>query len=160
MDFLVRRVIFSYTSDMQKYAMFDHTADIGVEIYGRTKKELFVNAAFALFDIMVQERECTGGKKRLVRERMKIRTVEGADPEDLLVNYLRELLFLFNGSGCVVNRGMILSCSKKKVVMKLIVEPYDPERHLIKTELKAVTYHGLRVERIKSGWKARVIFDV
>jgi SHS2 domain-containing protein len=140
--------------------MFDHTADIGVEIYGRTRKELFANAAVALFDILIQDSECTGGKKRRVRERMKIRTVEGADPEDLLVNYLRELLFLFNGSGCVVNRGIILRCSKKKVVSRLVVEPYDPERHLIKTELKAVTYHGLRVERTRSGWKARVIFDV
>lgn len=40
---------------MKKYERFDHTADLGLEICGRTKKELFANAALALFDVMIQE---------------------------------------------------------------------------------------------------------
>jgi len=143
---------------VKKYEFFDHTADLGLEIYGRTKRELFASAAFALFDVMIQDFDLPakhGGK-----ERVKIRTVQGADVGDLLVNFLRELLYWFNGMGWVLNRGSILACGNKKVVAQYVVEPYNPKRHLIKTEIKAVTYHGLSVEKTKKGWKARVIFDV
>jgi SHS2 domain-containing protein len=86
--------------------------------------------------------------------------VQGADVGDLLVNFLRELLYLFNGLGRVLNRVSIMACGNKRLVAQCVVEPYNPERHLIKTEIKAVTYHQLAVEKTKAGWKARVIFDV
>jgi SHS2 domain-containing protein len=143
---------------VKKYELFDHTADLGMEIYGRTKRDLFANAAFALFDVMIQD--VRPPTKRGGKERLKIRTVQGADVEDLLVNFLRELLYGFNGLGWVLNRGSILACTNKKAVAQYDVETYHPKRHLIKTEIKAVTYHGLSVQKIKSGWKARVIFDV
>ncbi len=145
---------------MLNYTLFDHTADIGVEIFGRTKKDLFTNAAFALFDILIQDTGNNDKSNQKTRERVKTRTVNGADVEDLLINFLRELLYLFNGLGLVVNQGMIADCSMKRLIVKLTVEPYDPKRHLIKTELKAVTYHGLAVEKTTKGWRARVIFDV
>jgi len=143
---------------VKKYELFDHTADLGLEIYGRTKRELFANAALALFDVMIQDIEPP--TKRGGKERVKTRTVLGADVGDLLVNFLRELLYWFNGLGWVLNRGSILACGNKKLVVQCTVEPYHPERHLIKTEIKAVTYHQLAVEKTKTGWKARVIFDV
>ncbi|HPC85286.1 MAG TPA: archease [Smithellaceae bacterium] len=143
---------------MKTYELFDHTADLGLEIYGRTKKELFANAALALFDMMIQD--ARPPTKRGGRERVKTRTVQGADVADLLVNFLRELLYWFNGLGWVLNRGSILMCGNKKLVAQCVVEPYNPKRHMVKTEIKAVTYHGLSVQKIKSGWKARVIFDV
>ena len=77
---------------MSNYKFFDHTADIGVEVTGRTRKELFVNAAEALFDVMIENK--TGEKS--AKQQKKI-TVEGADVADLLINFLRELLYLFNG---------------------------------------------------------------
>lgn len=143
---------------MKKYELFDHTADLGLEIYGRTKKELFANAALALFDVMIQDIDPP--TKRGGKERVKTRTMQGANVEDLLVNFLRELLYWFNGLGWVLNRSSILVCGNKKLVVQCMVEPYHPERHLIKTEIKAVTYHQLAVEKTKTGWKARVIFDV
>ncbi len=78
---LVDASIIGYTACMLSYIFFDHTADIGVEIFGRTKKDLFAHAAFALFDIMIQD---TGNKGKANRK-----TVEGADTTDLLINYLR-----------------------------------------------------------------------
>ena len=112
----------------------------------------------ALFDVMIQDIEPP--TKRGGKERVKTRTVLGADVGDLLVNFLRGLLYWFNGLGWVLNRGSILVCGNKKLVVQCTVEPYHPERHLIKTEIKAVTYHQLAVEKTKTGWKARVIFDV
>ena len=143
---------------MKKYERFDHTADLGLEICGRTKKELFANAALALFDVMIQEIDPP--KKRGGKERVKTITVQGADVGDLLVNFLRELLYWFNGLGWVLNCASIPACGNKKLVAQCVVEPYNSKQHLIKTEIKAVTYHQLSVEKTKPGWKARVIFDV
>jgi SHS2 domain-containing protein len=147
---------------MPNYKFFDHTADIGVEIFGRTKKELFANAAGALFDILIQVIDDNIKKSPETKVRQKIRTVDGADVEDLLINFLRELLYAFNGTGWVVDHCEIVECSNKKLVAHLWVEPYNKKKHLLKTEIKAVTYssRGLSIKKLKLGWKARVIFDV
>jgi SHS2 domain-containing protein len=47
-----------------------------------------------------------------------------------------------------------------QIVAQLQGEPYDSDKHQLKTEIKAVTYHGLSVEKTVRGWKAKVIFDV
>ena len=145
---------------MTIYKLLDHTADLGIEITGRTKRELFANAAFALFDILIQDTDNKGKAGRKTGERVKIRTVSGADVEDLLINFLRELLYLFNGTGWVVDHCEIMECRNTRLVVKLLVEPYNKNKHSINTEIKAITYHGLSVGRIKNGWKARVILDV
>jgi len=139
---------------MTLYKLIDHTADLGIEVTGRTKRELFTNAALSLMDIVVERKGTPSGGKE------KALTVEGSDPADLLINFLREILYIFNGKAMIVEDCNIQECSNQRLVAKLRVEPYNKEKYSIKTELKAVTYHGLRVERTKSGWKVRVIFDV
>ena len=145
---------------MLHYKFFDHTADIGVEISGRTKKELFAHAANALFDIMIENLYSKSKSDEDTKRRQKIVTVDGADVEDLLINFLREILYLFNGAGWVVDNCKIMACGNKRLEAQLMGEPYNKKHHLIKTELKAVTYSGLSVIKQKSGWRARVIFDV
>jgi SHS2 domain-containing protein len=53
-----------------------------------------------------------------------------------------------------------MECGNKRLKAQLMGEPYNKKKHSIKTEIKAVTYSGLNVEKQKSGWRARVIFDV
>jgi len=123
---------------MSNYKFFDHTADIGVEVTGRTRKELFVNAAEALFDVMIAR-----------------------DVADLLINYLRELLYLFNGEKIITVRCEMIKFTSKELQARLTGEVFNNKKHFIKTEIKAVTYSGLTVEKQKSGGrKARIIFDV
>jgi SHS2 domain-containing protein len=145
---------------MSNYKFFDHTADIGVEISGRTKQELFANAANALFDVLIENNNSKSKSAKKTQKRQKTLTVEGADVEDLLINFLREILYLFNGAGWVVSHCKITECGNKKLMAQLMGEPFNKKKHSIKTELKAVTYSGLSVEKQKSGWRARVIFDV
>lgn len=140
---------------MSNYKFFDHTADIGVEISGRTKKQLFVNAATALFDVMIEHK--TG---RTTAKQRKQVTVEGADVADLLIIFLRELLYLFNGEKFVMGRCEIINFNNTEIAVQLTGEKFNNTKQLIKTEIKAVTYSGLTVERQKNHWKARVIFDV
>jgi SHS2 domain-containing protein len=105
-------------------------------------------------DIVVERKGTPSGLKE------KALTVEGSDPADLLINFLREILYLFNGEALVIRKCDIPECGNRRLIAKLRVEPYNKKKHVIKTDIKAVTYHGLSVERTKHGWAARVIFDV
>jgi SHS2 domain-containing protein len=140
---------------MSNYKFFDHTADIGVEITGRTAKELFVNAAEALFDVMIENKTGEDSEK----QHKKI-TIEGADVADLLINFLRELLYLFNGEKFITVSCEMIQFANKELQARLTGESFNSKKHLIKNEIKAVTYSGAKVERFKDGWRARVIFDV
>lgn len=137
----------------KKYLIFDHTADLGVEVYGKTPEELFANAAFAVFDIITDISTI-----RIAQERAIV--VEGLGWEDLLVNYLREILYLFNGEGLLLKEYVIVKiepCFLKAVVKG---EGFNGEKHRIKTEIKAVTYHQASVTGGSQKWTGRVIFDV
>jgi SHS2 domain-containing protein len=140
---------------MSNYKFFDHTADIGVEVTGRTKKELFVNAAEALFDVLIESK--TG---EVSEKKQKTIAVDGADAADLLINFLRELLYLFNGEKFVMVNCEIIKFANKELQAQLTGESFNSKKHLIKTEIKAVTYSGAKVEKLKTGWKVRIIFDV
>lgn len=139
---------------MKLYKLIDHTADLGIEVTGRTKRDLFTKAALSLMDLLVERKGTPTGVKK------KALSVEGSDPADLLINFLREILYLFNAEALIVEECSIQECTNQRLVAKLRVEPYNKEKYSMKMEIKAVTYHGLRMERTKSGWVARVIFDV
>jgi SHS2 domain-containing protein len=139
---------------MQKYKVFNHTADLGIEVTGRTKGELFTKAALSLMDIVVEKKGTAfDGKEKAL-------TMEGSDSADLLINFLREILYLFNAEAAIIGKCEITKCSNKKLDARLLLEPYNKKKHVMKTEIKAVTYHGLSIRKTKSGWVARVIFDV
>lgn len=140
---------------MSNYKFFNHTADIGLEVTGRNRKELFVNSVQALFDIMIENK--AGEKSANQQKRI---TVEGGDVADLLINFLREILYLFNGEKFIIVNCEIMKFTNKELQARLTGESFNDKKHLIKMEIKAVTYSGLKVERVKAGWKARIIFDV
>ncbi len=148
---------------MKKYKLIDHTADIGCEIFGKSRKELFANGVAALFNIMLEQNSDWG--KSLVQtmqeslEEKRI-TIAGNDLEDLLINFLREALYLFNGEKWVVIGCETMELTTNHIVAQLSGEPYNPKNHQVKMEIKAVTYHSLSISKTKAGWVARVIFDV
>jgi SHS2 domain-containing protein len=77
-----------------------------------------------------------------------------------MINWLREILYLWNGKERLVKSIQILSLSENKISAKIYFDAYMPDRHIIKTEIKAVTYHQIQVKSSSSGWEARVIFDI
>ncbi len=139
--------------DQKPYEQIDHTADVGFKVYGRTLAELFENAAFALFDIMFNLQTVTARDERRFE-------IESTDLEALLVDWLSELNFLFYTEGMVFKEFHVLKLSDRAVVAEARGEPYDPERHEIFTEVKAVTYHGLEINQTDEGWEAQVILDL
>jgi len=135
------------------YTLIDHTADLGVDVYGTGLKELFENAGYAMFDIITDTSQLTALFETILN-------ITGEDRPDLMVNWLRELLYLWTGKGQLVKIINITSLSEYALSAKIKFDHFDPGRHLIKSELKAVTYHQIRVEEKNSKWEARIIFDV
>jgi SHS2 domain-containing protein len=135
------------------YRIFDHTADLGVEITGASQQEVYVGAAGALFDLLTDLSSVRESEERTL-------TVEGEGPDDLLVNFLREILYLWNGEGFLVKRCTIREVAPRRLTALLQGEPYDPARHRIRMEIKAATYHQASIRRTEAGWIGRVVFDV
>lgn len=138
---------------MKRYETFDHTADMGIRIFGRTVEEVYVNAAYALFDQLIDLRKVGDGAIHEI-------SVEGADREDLLIRWLGELLFLCQGRGYLFKEFSILHLDSNSLRAIARGEIFDPSRHRFKTEIKAVTYHQVEVRKKDEGWEGKVIFDV
>lgn len=135
------------------YRLFDHTADFGLEIWGTDAAALFKEAAMALFDLLAAPVTSSGDRSHHI-------DVTGEDWADLMVNWLRELLYMFNGEERIICGIVILSIEKNRLQATVTSEKYAPRHHEIRNEIKAVTYHQIHVGLHESGWRARVIFDV
>jgi SHS2 domain-containing protein len=138
---------------MGTHRLLEHTADMGIEASGETLEELFAQAAYGLLEIIA------GTPEALCREE-KIVTVEGEDSEELLVNWLNEILYLFEIKRFFPLDFEIEEVRGKRVLARVRGEPFDPQRHPVEREVKAVTYHQLRLEKTDGLWQARVYVDL
>ena len=135
------------------YELVDHTADFGIRVFGPDAAGLFTNAALALFDCLTETDKLNGVDKIAV-------SAEGVDWPDLMVNWLRELLYLWAGREMLVKNVKVDSISEHKISASVVVDRFDPEVHVVKSEIKAVTYHQIQVIADPKGWAANIIFDV
>ena len=86
--------------------------------------------------------------------------IEGKRTDELLADWLRNLLYKFNGDGYLLKEFGIEEINENGLKAGVRGEKLDLSRHTLKTEIKAVTYHGLEVRKAGQGWEAQVIFDV
>lgn len=138
---------------MKFYKTFDHTADLGLAVKGKSAPELYANCAFAVFDIITE-------LSRVEAREIRRIAVEGDSPEDLLINLLREILYLYNGERWLLKEIHVIRFRDNAIEAEAFGEPLDERRHDILKEIKAVTYHQAQVRVTPDGWEARVIFDV
>jgi len=137
---------------MKKYEQIEHTADIAARIYGGTIRELFENAAFAMFDMM-------GDLDGLLPEETCEVSAEGADKESLLVSWLNELGYRAQSGGMLFFRFEVTALEETALTgvaqgQKIVWG----ER--CRTEIKAATYHELEIKKTDEGYEVTVVFDV
>ncbi len=137
---------------MAKFEIIDHTADVGIIAYGSSAEEVFVNAAYGMFNIIAELAEVGETIQRDI-------VAEASDLEELLVTWLNELLYLFDAEKLIFKRFEIKNLEREKLYATAYGEKVDPSRHKLKTEVKAATYHLLKLER-NDDFKAQVIFDI
>ena len=128
-------------------------SELAVRVVGISQADLFANSAFALFDVM------TDLEKIEVKERLPLE-VEGVDRDDLMVNWMRELLYLYQGSGYLLKEFQIREVKDTLVKADVCGEKIDPDRHDMKKEITAVAYHQSRMEKTGNQWTAQLIFEV
>jgi SHS2 domain-containing protein len=136
------------------YRFLDHTGDIAMLVRAPTLSALYDAATRALFDVILDVRTVEP------KDRLEI-LVEGAvDAEDLLVRYLSELLFLHDTAGWLFRGAEVREIRSDGLAAQAVGETFDPARHEIQRQVKAVTYHRLLLSEDREGWSARVVLDL
>ncbi len=133
--------------------IIDHTADIGLDAGADSIEELFETLAEGLADIVCERRTVEPRQRRTVR-------VASEDIEAAAVDFLAAVLNVIQVDRFFVAAVEVTAVADNSVSATLAGEDYDPARHEIATEVKAVTYHRLRIAREGGRWHGRVIFDV
>jgi len=136
-----------------KYRLTRRQSELAVRVTGNSQADLFANSAFALFDVMADV------DKIEVKERINLE-VEGTDRDDLMVNWMRELLYLYQGSGYLLREFNIREVKDTIVKAEVCGEKIDPDRHEVKQEIGAVAFHKSRMEKTGNQWTAQVIFEL
>lgn len=136
------------------YEYLEHTADAGMRVWGDSKELLFTNAAIGLFEMMAVIES--------IDDTTSIDIEVTADSiEMLLVSWLDELIYQHEVEDIFFNRVEILSINSDVLSARVYGEPTNFEKHIVYTEIKAVTYHQLYVREIENGgWEAQIIFDL
>ncbi|MBX5459016.1 MAG: archease [Thermogemmatispora sp.] len=141
--------------DELPFEVFEHTADVGLQVYGRTLPELFIHAAEGMESLMVPLEQVEPRIRREVE-------VEGDDLVSLLIAWLSRLIFLFDTEFLLFRQFEIEDFSETQLKMKARAsgEPYDEQRHELSSAIKAVTWHQAEVVSTANGYRARIIFDI
>jgi SHS2 domain-containing protein len=138
---------------MQRFCILEHTADIGFEAFGATRKEVFANAARALTQLMVDLEAIAP------QEELSLRA-EASDMPSLLVNWLSEILYLFDAEGWLFRDFELEDLTEHSLAATARGEKFDRRRHQVKLLVKAVTYHQLDLRETAQGWRAQVYVDI
>ncbi len=139
--------------NQKKYRITKHQTELAVRISGSSQADLFANSALALFDVM------TDPSTIEIREHIPLE-IEGSNRDDLMVNWMRELLYLYQGGGYLLKEFKINQVKDTLVKAEVSGEKIDPDRHEIKQEIAAVAFHKSRMEKTGNQWIAQVIFEI
>ena len=138
---------------IKNYEPIDHTADIGIRVKGKDLKELFKKAALALFDILAVR------KPACAKAETAFKITQSADSrEELFINWLNELLSLSSAKLVIFTGFKITGLSACAIEASATAEPM--KHFTVNSEIKAATYHQLKLSKEAFGWQAEVILDV
>jgi len=135
------------------YDFFEHTADVGMRIYGASLRELFAHAAKGLTALWVDSSPIASSETRPV-------TLTAGSVEELFRAWLKELLFWFATDRFLPAEVAFETVTPTQLIGRVSGERFDPTRHAAGTEVKGLTYHQFGITQIANGWEARVIVDV
>ena len=135
------------------YEIIDHTADLGISVRGKDINNMFENAGLALFDVILNAEKIEEKKSYDI-------SLDSNTIEDLMVNWLSELIYVFESEELVFKRFNIIINEKNKLHLSAVCygEVFNKIKHGSKIDVKAITYHNLNIDKEKN--EARILFDV
>jgi SHS2 domain-containing protein len=135
------------------YELVDHTADIGVRLWGPTAEEVFEQAALALFSLVCDPLH--EGRRETVEV-----SLEAEAMDLLLAAWLNELLYVFEARNIVLTQFDIDQLTEHTLRARVSGEPLDTSRHILCGGVKAATLHELALEQHDGAWRGFVLLDV
>lgn len=131
------------------------TADVAVEVRGKTIEDLFATAALALFEVMVRTETVQPQREKKIR-------LEGQAVDRLLYDWLSELVYLKDVDSMLFCRFDLLIKHQNGYQLDATIagEEINPKRHELRADVKAVTFHRFRVEESQGVWSAEIVFDI
>ncbi|MGD0352100.1 MAG: archease [Dehalococcoidia bacterium] len=140
-------------STVKPFEIINHTADIGIVVYGADIKQVFANAALGLFNLMADLDNLKEDVKRDIE-------LSAEDVEVLLVEWLNELIYISEVEHIIFKRFEINELSNTQLKATCFGEKIKPGQHRLKREIKAATYHMLRLNKEDGSYKVQIIFDI
>ncbi len=138
---------------MKPFEIIEHTADIGIVAYGTDIKQVFANAALGLFNLMADLDNLKESVKREIE-------LSAEDVEVLLVEWLNELIYISEVEHILFKRFEINELSNTRLKATCFGEKIKAGQHRLKREIKAATYHMLKLNKENGTYKVRIIFDI
>ncbi len=134
------------------FEIINHTADVGIIAYGADIKQAFANAAIGLFSLITE----LDGVAEVLHKDIEL---TAPDEESLLVEWLNELIYLFDAEQIIFKRFDIIKLNHTQLKARSYGEKVNLSKHKLKTGVKAATYHMLKVDRA-DGCQVQVLFDI
>jgi SHS2 domain-containing protein len=135
------------------YQLIDHPADLGIEAYGQDLAEAFEQVAVGLMSVILDLDSVALKEPRQV-------VLEASDCEHLLVKWLTEILYLYDGTAFVPGQFQCRELRPTSLSATVLGEPFDICKHTTRLDVKAITYHQLFLEEGQSGARVRVFLDI
>ncbi len=132
-----------------KFKPFEHPSDVGIIAYGKTREELFENAAFGMFSLMADLNKVSAKKKVEIK-------VEAEDQEELLINWLNELIFNEDAHKMLFKEFKLIKLTDTLLEAEVHGEKIDLNIHDMYRPIKAATYNQLQIGKDQ----AKIVFDV
>ena len=136
-----------------KFEILEHPADVGFLAHGSSVEELFENSALAMMHI-------AGDVERVRETERREISATGENTESLLYAWLAEILAVMDAERLSLSRAEVTELSDGRVRGVVHGEKFDREKHAAGVSIKAVTYHQFAIEKVESGWRARVYLDL
>lgn len=143
---------------MGRYEFFDHTADAAMRVIAPSPETLFESAAIGMFDLMTDIQSFR--QSNLAQCELKKITFTGENFSELLMLWMRELLFLFSSQKKVPVAFEFETLTVVKLSAAVYFLTFQPAKHVQKCEVKAVTYHQFDLKQTAEGWESTLIFDI
>ncbi len=134
------------------FEIVNHTADVGIIAYGADIRQAFANAARALFSLITELDDVDEFLHRDIE-------LTAPDEESLLVEWLNELIYLFDTENIVFKRFDVTKLNNTRLKARSYGEKVDSSKHRLKTGVKAATYHMLKIDK-GDGCRVQVLFDI
>jgi SHS2 domain-containing protein len=135
------------------FKILEHPSDLGIEAHGNSMEELFQNAAHGFMSVVA-------GTSKIASRQNRSIELQASDRENMFVRWLTEILYLYDAEKFLTADANFEILTDTLLKANLLGEQYDCSKHELKLDVKAITYHQLKVEDHGGDWIARVFVDI